>query len=104
MGLFNLVRGGMTCPRCGSDILAEVETKLGDMSNLTELCLGDLYPWHSGKTPENGGRPAEGTAVGDGYSVCPVCQRDFFVRVVVESDRVMRLESDPTRPGHLADS
>ena len=61
------------------------------------LGVGDRYPWNHPAMPSR--RPAGGNAVGDGYCVCPVCGKDFFVNVVVEADMLRRVEHDATRPG-----
>ena len=99
MGLFNVVVGRVTCPRCGRGVEAEVETRLGYMHELATVRVGDRYPWNHPDMPSR--RPPGGAAVGDGYCVCPACGRDFFLDVVVEADRVTRLE--PTRPGYIPD-
>lgn len=90
MGLFNIVRGDMTCPRCGEQIEVEVETRLGWMHELLTLNVGDRYPWNHPEMPSL--RPDGGNAAGDGYCECPACRRDFFVRVVVEAGVIRRLE------------
>ena len=90
MGLFNIVRGEMTCPRCDREIDAEVETRLGWMQALLTLRVGDPYPWNHPGMPSR--RSDGGNAVGDGYCECPACGRDFLVRVVVEADVIRRLE------------
>lgn len=102
MGLFNRVTGPLTCPRCGQLVEAEVETRLGCAHEVLSLRVGDRYPWNHPRMPPR--RPPGGTAVGDGYAVCPACARDFFVRVVVEDDVVRRLEPDPERPGLIPDT
>lgn len=97
MGLYNLVTGRMTCPRCQRVCEVEVETRLGDVSQVASLQLGDRYPW-----PPNH-RPLDGTACGEGYCECPLCGKDFFVRVQVEADVLSRLEVDPDQPGFIPD-
>jgi hypothetical protein len=90
MGLFNIVRGSLTCPRCDLPIEAEVETRLGWMHHVLTLHVGDRYPWNHPDMPSH--RPDGGNAVGDGYCECPACRQDFLVRVVVEEDVIRRLE------------
>lgn len=101
MGLFNLVSGRTTCPRCGNEIDAEVETRLGFVHQVQALRVGDHYPWNHPEMPT--ARPDGGDAIGDGYCVCPGCGRDFFVHVVVEADVIWRLEPVPGRPGVIPD-
>jgi hypothetical protein len=48
--------------------------------------LGDKCRWTSSPLVKNGGRPAEGSLDGEGYTVCPLCQKDFFVIVAVRND------------------
>jgi hypothetical protein len=101
MGLFNIVRCEMTCPRCGGVIDAEIETRLGWMHQLLTLRIGDRYPWNHPEMPSS--RPDGGNAIGDGYCVCPACRRDFFVRVVVENDVIQSVEPDLQRAGMILD-
>ncbi len=90
MGLFNIVRDEMTCPQCGHQIDAEVETRLGWMHQMLTLRVGDPYPWNDPDMPSE--RPCGGNAVGDGHCECPACGLDFYVNVVVEGDVIQRLE------------
>jgi uncharacterized protein (UPF0212 family) len=90
MGLFNIVRGEMTCPRCGRPIDAEVETRLGWVHQVLTLRVGDTDPWNHPDMPSI--RPCGGNAVGDGYCECPAGGRDFLVHVVVRNDVIRRLE------------
>ena len=96
MGLYNLVTGPLTCPRCGRAIEAEVETRLGYMHDVLSLRVGDRYPWNHPQMPCQ--RPPDGNAVGDGYAECPACGKDFLVAVVVENDVIVRLESEKPTP------
>ena len=100
MGLFNLVSGSVTCPRCGNTVDAQVETRLG-YAHQAALRVGESYPWNHPAMPPR--RPEGGNAVGDGYCVCPACGKDFFVNVVVETDVIRALEPDATRPGMIPD-
>lgn len=99
MGLYNLIRGRMTCPGCDQPIEAEVETRAGFTHRVQTLHVGDVDPWNHPEMPSL--RPDGGNAVGDGYCVCPACGRDFFVNVVIEGDVVRRLGPDETRPGMM---
>ena len=101
MGLFSVIHGEVTCPRCGRRVEAAVEVRIGHVHEGTTLRVGEAYPWNHPAMPA--ARPPGGNAVGDGYAECPACGRDFFVRVVVECDVVRHLEPDPDRPGYVAD-
>lgn len=100
MGLFNLISGRITCPRCGNEVDAEAETRLG-YAHQAALRVGDSYPWNHPDMQSR--RPEGGNAVGDGYCVCPACGKDFFVNVVVEADVIRTLEHDATRSGMIPD-
>jgi hypothetical protein len=58
VGLYNLVLGRVTCPRCGGGVDAEVETRLGYVHEVLTLRVGDPYPWNHPAMPS--GRPADG--------------------------------------------
>jgi hypothetical protein len=47
--------------------------------------LGEKYRWTNSPLVKNGGRPPEGTLDGEGYTECPICQKDFFVIVRVQN-------------------
>ncbi|MCA9067406.1 MAG: hypothetical protein KDA84_00685 [Planctomycetaceae bacterium] len=97
MGLYNIVMGQMICPRCHQLCQVEVETRLGDVSQVQTLHVGDCYPW-----PQNR-RPPRGNANGEGYCECPICGKDFFVWVQVASDEIVSLQVDPNRAGYIPD-
>jgi uncharacterized protein (UPF0212 family) len=101
MGLYNLVVGRLTCPRCGTEVEAEVETRLGYVHQVLTLRVGDRYPW--GHPDLAADRPTGGNAVGEGYGECPACHKDFFTRIVVEADVIMRLDPDTARRGMIPD-
>jgi hypothetical protein len=68
MGLYNVVRGRLTCPRCGRDVEVDVETRLGYVHEVLTLRVGERYPWNHPEMPPS--RPEGGNAVGDGYGEC----------------------------------
>jgi hypothetical protein len=66
--------------------------------------LGDSYEWWTDQRPvRDGGRPPEGNLGGEGYSVCPNCKKDFFVKVIVRSDRIVRAEPDRSKKPYIPD-
>jgi hypothetical protein len=104
VGLYNIVHATVVCPRCDRAAQVEIETKLGYMGEMCELRVGDQYPWApSWASISDGGRPKDGTAIGDGYAECPLCARDFFLHVFVDGDVITRVEVDAHREGHVPD-
>ena len=73
------------------------------LRNMIEYRIGDIYKWAKKGGPEKGGRPPEGTCDGEGYTECPSCGRDFFLRVKIESDIVKSAEPDPDREPYIKD-
>jgi hypothetical protein len=39
----------------------------------------------------------------DGYAERPGCGRDYFVLTAVERDRMIAVQADGTRPGHIVE-
>src|SRR5262249_11861088 len=102
MGTFNTLMASLMCPRCGDSLdCVEIDCYFGDTSYMTELRIGDEYPWQRGRAVHNGGRPAGGDIDGEGYCVCASCAKDFFVRVRVRGDHVVGVSLDPDRPGYI---
>jgi len=65
--------------------------------------LGDRYEWTSSPHVENGGRPADGNLDGEGYTECPLCQKDFFVIVRVRKDILESVHPDTEKKPLIPD-
>jgi len=83
----------VTCPRCGQTSEMAIETFFG-YGNLIEYGIGDRVLWHTGKSIQHGGRPTHGNLDGEGYTMCPCCRLDFFLKVHVRSDMIMGVDPD----------
>jgi len=103
MGTYNLLHISLKCPRCCHEIETYAECHFGDTSEIADLKIGDLYPWRPRKQPQNGGRPENGMVDGEGYIVCPRCQRDAFLRVLVRDDVIIGVELDAQKQGYVSD-
>ncbi len=102
MSAYNTLIASMTCPRCGSDEVMEVDLYFGDRQQF-QYALGSKVRWLKVESVANGGRPANGCLQGEGYGECPSCKKDFFAAVIVERDTIVRVEVDDTKPGYIAD-
>jgi transcription elongation factor Elf1 len=96
MGAFNTLSAALVCPRCGRSSEQIVELKFG-LLNQIHYRLGDECQWVPHKAPQNGGRPREENPVGGGYTECPSCGKDFFVRVRLSGNRLISAEPDLER-------
>jgi hypothetical protein len=103
MGTYNTLRASMDCPRCHGSALMEIELSFGDTRNLHQYEIGDRYEWLPLKAPQNGGRPENGNLDGEGYVECPLCERDFFVKVQVRADTIQLVEVDSSKAPYVAD-
>lgn len=61
---------------------------------MDEYSIGDEYKWLLGKAVQNGGRPENGNVDGEGYTVCSLCKKDFFVKVIIRNDVIRCVEPD----------
>ena len=102
MSTYNLLRATVTCPRCGQTSAMAIETFFG-YGNLIEYGIGDRVTWHTGKSTKHGGRPTHGNLDGEGYTVCPLCHRDFFLKVHVRSDIIVGVEPDLEKVPYIKD-
>ncbi len=67
------------------------------------LTLGDKYPWTKGsKSVKNGGRPEQGNYEGEGYTECPSCKKDFWVKAIVEKDVLVSIQVDNEKEPYVA--
>ncbi len=97
MSIYNYIHVQMCCPRCGNVGNMEVETYIG-LTDLLIYHIGDKYVWHDRKAVQNGGRPENGDLTGEGYvGECPICHKDFFVKIIVEDDQIKSVEPDLSR-------
>lgn len=101
MGTYNTLHAGITCPHCNTTVDTEIDTYFGDTLQMQSLLIGNAYPWRPGQDVDHGGRPEGGNIDGEGYTVCPNCQRDFFVKVVVRGDKIESVRPDPDKPGYI---
>ena len=70
---------------------------------MLDLSPGDEYPWRPGKGVQNGGRSNRGDIDGEGYTECPHCGKEFFLKVIVRLDRIVGVEADADRRGYIPD-
>jgi hypothetical protein len=99
MGAFNILHAVLTCPRCGWRGEMEVEFRLGPRDQL-KFRLGDELTWAGGGRRRPLRRPDGGNEDGEGYVVCPGCEKDFWVVIGVRSDIISAVEVDAARPGY----
>lgn len=100
MGAFNLLITRLECPRCRETSEMEIELFFGE-KRLYRYHLGDHYHWLPRKDSSNGGRPENGTMMGEGYAVCPVCQKDFFLKITTTKDILEKAEPNPGKPPYI---
>ena len=102
MGLFNILKARMTCPRCRAKSAMEVELFFG-LKNQIRYQLGDKIVWRRGKAAQNGGRPEGGNINGEGYTECPICNKDFFVQIAVRNDEIQSVKVNPDKEPYIKD-
>lgn len=100
MTTFNLLQASLRCPHCNTLVNAEIKIFFGNTSQMERFIVGDQYQWLTGKAVQNGGRPEMGDLDGEGYTECPHCQRDFFVKVIIRQDKIEGIKPDLEKAGH----
>ena len=97
MSIYNLLHVAIVCPRCGQPSEPYLQIEFGRL-NMIDYRVGDVVvEWVPHKPVKNGGRPESGTMAAEGYATCNRCEKDFFVTVFIEHDRITRVELDGTK-------
>ncbi len=65
--------------------------------------LGSLYPFLSGRAPQNGGPPTSEEYFGVGYTECPACHRDFHCLAKVQNGLLISVAADRARLPYVHD-
>ncbi|MFN0019119.1 MAG: hypothetical protein ACKVP0_12720 [Pirellulaceae bacterium] len=79
-----------------------VDLYFGDTSNCSNLSLGKPYPFHPQTAVHNRGFPPNGNTDGEGYTECPLCDKDFFVKALIRDGILTGIEFDPNIAPHKA--
>jgi hypothetical protein len=103
MGTYNILKTKIECPRCEQIAEQEIDLHFGYTNEMLEFNLGGKYLWCAEREFQNGGRPENGSIDGEGYVVCELCKRDFFVKVLVRNDVIESIEFDSTKKPYLKD-
>jgi hypothetical protein len=104
MGTFNILSTALICSRCHEPIDAGVELKFGDTSDMDRFGIGDRYKWRDRAPFQNGGRPDGGNVDATGYTECPRCGKDFFVRISIRDDIIQSATADSEHSGYVPNS
>jgi uncharacterized C2H2 Zn-finger protein len=103
MGTYNRLKTEITCPRCLTVAEVEVDCYFGHVWEMKNYKVGDSYDWVPRKAIQNGGRPEGGDVDGEGYTDCPSCKKDFFVKVIVRKDLIQGVKPDLAKRPHILD-
>lgn len=68
-----------------------------------EYVVGDNIHWLRVESVAEGGRPKDGNLNGEGYAECPHCKRDFFAKVIVRNDTILKVEIDNEKKGYIGE-
>lgn len=95
MGLYNLLLANITCIHCNQESKFEIEFKNG-LLNLHEYQLGDKFN-------SNKRNPLDTSGLTEGYCECNRCQKDFFVKIKVNTYSVIEsIQIDDGKKGYIA--
>ncbi|MBW4575581.1 MAG: hypothetical protein KME08_09895 [Aphanothece sp. CMT-3BRIN-NPC111] len=93
----------LICPRCQSVVEVEVNCYFGYVSEMKDYQVGDRYDWVPRKSVQNGGRPEGGDIDGEGYTECPACEKDFFVKVIILNDVIQGVQTSLAKQPYIPD-
>jgi transcription elongation factor Elf1 len=92
----------MACSRCGQTAEMDIQIYFGYLNHIT-YHIGELVEWRPRKMVKNGGRPENGCLQSAGYVVCPICDKDFWVTVIVKDDHITEVSIDYTGVPYCTD-
>ena len=87
MSVFNRLYSRVSCIECGSESEMEIQFKYGDCW-LFEYALGDALRWGANAQ----GQPGHRKVIASGFALCPVCDAEQWLLVVIERDVLERVE------------
>ncbi len=93
MSVYNTLTTQAVCPHCGVESTVEAEFRFG-LRELIHYQLGDRLTWEGRGVRTPNRRPEGGNYVGEAYTECPNCGESFYVLIHVESDILVRTETD----------
>jgi len=85
----------LCCPRCSYEGEVEVEAEIDGSGFSKDYRVGDEVDWLPGELP-----PAGAVTVA-GYVVCEVCEKDYFVVVLIADGVVKSVAVDSSREGYM---
>lgn len=102
MSMYNILKCVIRCPRCGNTSNMDVEFRFG-LLDLGVYVLGDIIKWSEGgrglRYPQV--RPDNGNYTGEGYAMCPVCQKDFWLTITIKADYIECADVDINKSGYI---
>ncbi|HOL87360.1 MAG TPA: hypothetical protein PLK32_08405 [Defluviitoga tunisiensis] len=104
MGLYNILKLNLKCPFCNYEGEMEAEFKIGYL-NLDIYNTGDKIKWVEGlaKQPHQK-RPEGGNFCGEGYVECQNCNKDFWLEIFIENDRITKAKINFDKAGYVKKS
>lgn len=100
MAVFNILHATLKCPHCNCTNGMEIEFRFG-WRNLDHYQVGDTLTWADGDRHPPEGRPEHGNYIGEGYTECPHCHKDFWTRIHIEDDQISSVKVDLQRQGYI---
>lgn len=103
MATYNSTIAQITCPRCCSVEVCEIDLYFGNTANMATVPIGTSYPFVSDADPANGGPIADDGPGGMGYTQCPKCLRDFHCVARIRNGLLMSVEPDRDKLPYIPD-
>lgn len=103
MATYNTTTALITCPRCGSVEVCEIDLYFGNTANMAAVPIGTSYPFVPNRDPANGGSFEDDGPGGMGYTQCPRCLRDFHCVARIRNGLLMSVEPDREQLPYIPD-
>jgi hypothetical protein len=96
MSIYNTLVTEARCPYCGASCEVRADFRFG-LREQRDYRLGDRLQWEGKgvRTPTH--RPPEGNFVGEAFTECPSCGREYWLLIAVESDVIASAATDMDR-------
>lgn len=104
MGMNNLLKLELKCPRCEIEDTVEAEYYIGFLE-LKSFTIGDRVEWSTYGAYSTPGeslqmRPEGGSCVGEGYLCCEHCFFEYLIDITVENDIITGYKFNLSRRPH----
>ena len=96
MAAHNILKAEIICPHCSNVSFPEIEFRFG-LRDMTVYHLGDSLVWEK----KDSLKYSNEIYIGEGYVECPICHKDYWVKILVNKSIISEVKIDFSRKGYI---